>query len=269
MPGSVTVTTSDTSLVALSPDEPAVLLATNRVTVSARAYRPPEIEDFRIEFQELPSQKEANDLAADIRERSGETALVSIDTRSNLWKVWVGTVKETTEEAEELRAKLAEKGFDDSVLVSEKKVVPSDDALALSRQLRTAGKSEVRSLIRTTGASSLAGPAILDPNLREVIINGSSEMAKFSSLKPVAFGSTNEHTMPVRYNGKAYRGRLEVFVNSRGSLTVVNVVSLEDYLLGVVPSELSLPQLEAAKSAGGRGPYVCSGEYQQFRNEGI
>jgi stage II sporulation protein D len=37
-------------------------------------------------------------------------------------------------------------------------------------------------------------------------------------------------------------------VNSRGSLTVVNVVPLEDYLLGVVPSELSLPQLEAQKA---------------------
>ena len=246
--GSVTVTTSDNSLVALSPDEPSRLLATNRVTISARAYRPPEIENFRIEFQGLPSQKDAGDLAADIRERTGETALASIDAVSNLWKVWVGTVKETADEAEELRAKLAEKGFDDAVIVTEKKVVPSDDALALSRQLRTAGKSEVRSLIRTTGASSLAGPAILDPNLREVIISGPSEAAKFSSLKPVAFASTNEHTMPVRFNGKAYRGRIEVFVNSRGSLTVVNVVSLEDYLLGVVPSELSLPQLEAQKA---------------------
>ncbi|HSI88601.1 MAG TPA: SpoIID/LytB domain-containing protein, partial [Pyrinomonadaceae bacterium] len=41
---------------------------------------------------------------------------------------------------------------------------------------------------------------------------------------------------------------LEVFVNSKGSLTVVNVVPLEEYLLGVVPSELSLPQLEAQKA---------------------
>jgi stage II sporulation protein D len=49
-------------------------------------------------------------------------------------------------------------------------------------------------------------------------------------------------------NGKAYRGKLEVFVNARGSLTVVNVVPLEDYLLGVVPSELGLPQLEAQKA---------------------
>ena len=74
-----------------------------------------------------------------------------------------------------------------------------------------------------------------DPNLREVIVNGPSDEAKYSSLKSVAFGSVNERANPVRLNGKAYRGKLEVFVNSRGSLTVVNVVPLEDYLLGVVP----------------------------------
>ena len=46
----------------------------------------------------------------------------------------------------------------------------------------------------------------------------------------------------------AYRGRIEVFVNSKGTLTVVNVVPLEEYLLGVVPAELSLPHLEAQKA---------------------
>ncbi len=49
--GSVTITSGDSSLVAVSPDEPNKMLATARVTVSARAYRPPEIENYRIEFQ--------------------------------------------------------------------------------------------------------------------------------------------------------------------------------------------------------------------------
>jgi hypothetical protein len=39
--GVVTITTSDSQLVAYSPEEPQKYLATNRVTVSARAYRPP------------------------------------------------------------------------------------------------------------------------------------------------------------------------------------------------------------------------------------
>ncbi len=246
--GSVTITTGDSSLVAVSPDEPSKLLAATRVTVSARAYRAPEIENYRIEFQNLPTQNDANDLAKDIRDAIGESAIVSLDSVSNTWKVWVGTVKATTEEADELKAKLAEKDFDDALTVIEKKTVVSEDAVALSQQLKTAGKSEVRSLIKTTGSTVTTVTGSVDPNLREVIVNGPSEPAKYSSLKSVAFGSVNERINPVRLNGKAYRGKIEVFVNARGSLTVVNVVPLEEYLLGVVPSELGLPQLEAQKA---------------------
>jgi len=246
--GSVSISTGDSSLIAVSSDEPSKMLATNKVTVSARAYRPPEIENYRIEFQNLPTQNDANALANDIRDATGETALASIDIATNTWKVWVGSVKDTSIDVDELKAKLAEKGFDDAVVVKEKKVVISADAVALSQQLRTAGKSEVRSLTRSTGSSQPIITNSIDPNLREVIVNGPSETAKYSSLKSVAFGSLNERANPVRLNGKAYRGKLEVFVNSRGRLTVVNVVPLEEYLLGVVPSELGLPQLEAQRT---------------------
>ena len=58
----------------------------------------------------------------------------------------------------------------------------------------------------------------------------------------------NERANPVKLNGKAYRGKIEVFVNARGSLDVVNVVPLEEYLLGVVPAELGLPHIEAQKA---------------------
>lgn len=245
---SVTITTGDSSLIAVSPDEPAKMLATTKVTVAARTYKPPQIEKYRIEFQNLPSQLDATNLAKEIREATGETALVSIDTATNTWKVWVGTVKETSEDVDALKAKLGEKGFEDAITVTEKIVIPSADAVALTQQLRSTGKSEVRSLVRPTGAAQPIPNAAIDPNLREVIVSGASDAAKYSSLKTVAFGSLNERSNPVRLNGKAYRGKIEVFVNSRGTLTIVNVVPLEDYLLGVVPSELGLPQLEAQKA---------------------
>ncbi len=245
---SVSITTSDTQLVAYSLDEPNRYLATSRVSVSARAYRPPEIENYRFEIQNLPGAAEADALAKEIREETGETGIVSIDPATNTWKVWIGSIKETPEESDAFKTKLAEKGFQDVVVVTEKKVVHSDDAVELSRQLRTAGKSEVRSLIRTTGTSNVVGPDVVNANLREVIVNGGSGSANYASLKSVSFGSFSERANPVKLNGKAYRGKLEVFVNSRGTLTVVNVVPLEEYLLGVVPAELSLPNLEAQKA---------------------
>lgn len=246
---SVNITTADTELVAYSPDEAPRYLATTKVAVSARAYQAPVIEQFLLEIQNIPNADEARDIAENVRETTGESALSSIDTKTNKWKVWIGEVRDSKEDAEAFRSRLAEKGIDDAVIVSEKKTVHSDDAIALSRQVRTAGKSEVRSLIRTTGAAQPAiGTDVVVPGLREVIVNGPSETAKYASLKTVSFGSFNERANPVRLNGKAYRGKIEVFVNSRGSLTVVNVVPLEDYLLGVVPAELSLPSLEAQKA---------------------
>jgi len=246
---SVSITTGDSTLVAYSPDEPLKMLASNRVSVAARAYRPPQVDEFRFEIQNLPTAAEANDIAKDIRESTGETALVSIDPATNTWRVWVGSVFDAIEEAEKFKASMTEKSFDDLILVTDKKTIVSEDAVALSQQNRTAGKSQVRSLIKSTGdAQTVIGPAVVDPNLREVIVNGASDTAKYTSLKSVSFGSLNERSNPVRLNGKAYRGKIEVFVNAKGSLTVVNVVPLEDYLLGVVPAELSLPHLEAQKA---------------------
>lgn len=246
---SVSITTGDTSLVAYSPEEPLKMLASNRVSVAARAYRPPTVEQFRFEIQNIATAAEANEIAKDVREATDESALVSVDTTTNTWKVWVGSVFDIVEEADRFKVAMAEKGFEDGVIVSEKKTVVSDDALALSQQNRTAGKSQVRSLIKTTGDTTQAiGPAVVDPNLREVLVNGTTDVSRYTSLKAVSFGSMNERANPVRLNGKAYRGRIEVFVNAKGTLTVVNVVPLEEYLLGVVPAELGLPNLEAQKA---------------------
>jgi len=43
---------------------------------------------------------------------------------------------------------------------------------------------------------------------------------------------------PVQYGGHGYRGRLELYRGKQGGVVVLNVLALEDYLLGVVPSEM-------------------------------
>jgi len=244
----VSITTSDSSLVAFSPEEPSKFLASNRVSITARAYRPESIDVYRFELQNIETQADAADLTKDIRETAGTTALASVDPTTNKWRIWVGSIYDSIEDAEDFKAEMATKGVDDLVMISEKKTVISEDAAALSRQLATAGKSQVRSLIKPTSDVKVSPSTVVNPNLREVIVNGISDISDFSSLKSVAFGSVDERSNPVKLNGKSYRGKIEVFVNSSGRLTVVNVVPLEEYLLGVVPSELGLPQLEAQKA---------------------
>jgi stage II sporulation protein D len=270
---SVSITTTDMQLVSASPDEPQKMLATNRVSVSARAYRPPEIEIYHFEIPNIETQAEADNLAKEIREATGGAAKASagLDAVSGKWRVLIGGTKETIEEANEYKAELADKGFADVVIRIEKKLQPSSDAVALSQQLKTGGaKTEVRSLIKPTGSSNPTNAdTTLAANLREVIINGGSSPAKFSSLKPVSFGSANERVFPVRLNGKAYRGRIEVFVNSRGTLTAVNVVPLEDYLLGVVPNELGFPSIEAQKAQAIAARTYAVANIGQFSAQGF
>lgn len=43
----------------------------------------------------------------------------------------------------------------------------------------------------------------------------------------------------VTYKGRAYRGEVELVLGRTGRLSVVNVINLEEYLLGVVPNEMS------------------------------
>ncbi len=88
---------------------------------------------------------------------------------------------------------------------------------------------------------------------------------------PVVFASADPEQHPVRYNEKPYRGRLEVFANTKGALTVVNVLTLEDYVRGVVPNELSpggWPELEALKAQAVAARTYAVSNLGRFASEG-
>lgn len=276
----VSITTDDSSLVATSVGEPQRFLAANRISVGARSYRPPEYEIYHFEIPNLATQFEADALAREIREATGEKAVSSLDTAKNTWRVTIGDKISTIEEANQFKADLVDKGYEEAQMMTEKFVQPSTDAMNLSKQIAQNSKSEVRSLILSTPANSTPGGVkqivsinpiadAVDPNLREVIVSGGSATARFTSLKPISFGSTNERVTPVKFNGKAYRGRIEVLVNSRGALTIVNAVSLEDYLLGVVPNELGLPAIEAEKAQAIAARTYAVANINQFGSQGF
>ncbi|MCA1621088.1 MAG: SpoIID/LytB domain-containing protein [Acidobacteria bacterium] len=120
---------------------------------------------------------------------------------------------------------------------------PAETAQGARRANPPAGESSAGGVRLTSRAAAPArGEALYAP--------GSSKPL-FDLRAPVVFASADPELHPVRYNEKPYRGRLEVFANTKGALTVVNVVTLEDYVRGVVPNELSpggWPELEALKA---------------------
>ncbi len=75
---------------------------------------------------------------------------------------------------------------------------------------------------------------------------------------------------PIETEGKSYRGKFEVFGNSRNTFTVVNELPLEEYLLGVVPNELSpttFGQLEALKAQAVAARTYIVRNMGQYKNE--
>ena len=75
----------------------------------------------------------------------------------------------------------------------------------------------------------------------------------------------------VEVDGKPYRGFIEVKLNSSGQLTVVNVVTLDDYLKGVVPAELApsvFPEKEAIKAQALAARTYVLKRYGEFEEDG-
>lgn len=63
----------------------------------------------------------------------------------------------------------------------------------------------------------------------------SIDKQNFTSARFIARARTGY----VQYEGKGFRGHIELFVGQNGNVVVLNVLPLEEYLYGVVPAEMS------------------------------
>ena len=211
-----------------------VALDSSRVRVEPRLLSPlpqtNEEDSFRV-MVAAATREEADENAKEIKKLTNEESQVTFDTETKTWGLLVGP-KQPREEAEELRGVLETSGMDASLSGS---IAPNGSAATESKTAKTSG-------VRL--ASRVSFPS------REVVAFSPSARL-FSSSAPVAFATDDERNGPVRYNDRPYRGRIEVFTNTRGSLTVVNELGLEDYVRGVVANELSpggYPAIEALKA---------------------
>ena len=228
-------------------------LDTSRVRVDPRLLSPlpaaTEEGGFRVLVGGAATREEAEENEKEIQKITGEDAHAAFDTETKTWGMFVGG-KLSREEAEELRARLETAGIDATV--------EGQQTVAQKQSPVANNNSPVRLTSR---------PAL--PSREVVASSGAGKI--FSSSAPVAFATDDEKNAPVRYNDRPYRGRIEVFTNLRGTLTVVNELGLEDYVRGVVANELSpggYPAIEALKAQAiaartyalkNRGQYMAQG----------
>ena len=233
-----------------------VALDTSRVRVDPRLLSPvPAVNDdggFRVTVGGAASRQEAEENEKEIQKITDEDAHAAFDTETKTWGMFVGG-KLSREEAEELRERLETAGFDATIegkqpaTVAQREVPPQSDGS-----------------VRLTAAR----PAL--PS-REVVASSASGQT-FRSSAPVSFATDDENNAPVRFNERPYRGRIEVFTNLRGSLTVVNELGLEDYVRGVVANELSpggYPAIEAQKAQAIAARTYALKNRGQFMSQGF
>jgi stage II sporulation protein D len=260
---SATVSTAG-HLLNASDEAPApVALEVTRVRLEARLLSPPVVTNnadaFRVQIAGLAARDDAEQKSKEVQEASGEESQIVFDDETKTWGLVIGASRSQLE-AEELRARLESAGLDATIRTAgttptgntTSRASTSGQVIPANAPARPPATTKVGSsppdAIAT--AHSVRPAARFTLPTREVVASSSGAGRLFSSSAPVVFASDSE-TTPVRFNDRPYRGRIEVFANTRGALTVVNVLGLEDYVKGVVPNELSaggFPLLEAHKA---------------------
>ncbi|MFL6202934.1 MAG: SpoIID/LytB domain-containing protein [Thermoanaerobaculia bacterium] len=166
---------------------------------------------FRLQVAALRDERQSQDLARRLAEETGQPAEATFDAGIDLYRVRVGHYA-TREEAERDLRRLGSIGVIGGFVVDDGGGV-SDPAIRLSQ-----GGSSATYPGRWLSVSRTDGP-------------------------PDGGG--------IRVNGKRYRGRILVYLNDRGLLNLINEVPVEQYLRGVVPSEMGpdqYNQVEALKA---------------------
>ncbi len=241
---SAAISTTAKLLNASESNTAALPLQTARVRVESRLLSPSSAARepaYDLEIANSLARDEADRMIDSVRQQIGESAHAIPDSTST-WRVVVSS--KSLEDANTVSAKLEDAGFEILSLheagVNQAKVAAAGKAPASPAQTVSLASAN---RLRLTARAIAPG--------REVIAFAGGAAALVHSSAPLVFASSDEANAPVRFNDKPFRGKIEVFANTRGALTVVNVIGLEDYVRGVVPNELSpggYPAIEALKA---------------------
>ncbi|HYG09703.1 MAG TPA: SPOR domain-containing protein, partial [Pyrinomonadaceae bacterium] len=255
---SVTISTSGQALSVLQtqPGEtnaPAAL-SVSRVRIEPRMLAPlpaPQADEgrlFRVEIAAVTSAAQAETIAREVRELTGDAPEVVQDTAAATWRVRVG-LPAPRAEAEELRTRLEEEGIAAVSLVGAQPSASSTQEIAARTSSNTRQPAATRSPNQTPTARANTSSTRANPNgttsarrapsgspaqsgngvrlasrslslpARGLVVYAGGTSPLLDSRAPVTFAPT-EANAPLRFNEKPYRGRLEVFTNLNGSLTV-------------------------------------------------
>src|SRR5947207_3152986 len=230
-----TISTTARLLNASELNSSAPPLDTTRLRIESRLLSPSRqwnTQNYEVEIARSLSREEAERLVDSVHQLVNEDARAVADA-ANKWRVVI--VKQSGEDAEAVSARLEDAGFE---VVTSFKTPMTGANVSLEGASKESTSTSNRSMNSTSANKVKLTSRPSAPN-RELVAFARGAAPLFHSSAPLTLASSDEANAPVRFNDKPYRGKLEVFANTRGALTVVNVIGLEDYVRGVVPNEVS------------------------------
>lgn len=198
---------------------------------------------YRVEALTTTESRRARKTADELRDEVDAAVSTEYDEEADRYIVLMGDF-ETKDEAEDVRDRLRRKGHRSARVVQVSQSSRQVQLVAYDADKQVASAAE--SIIVKAGD-------VLAEHRRSSVITKevASRHERGAGVNAGAVPAASSGISPVRISDKTYRGEIHLVLNRRGRLNVVNVLSLEDYLRGVVPREISpssFPQIEALKA---------------------
>ncbi|MBL8150542.1 MAG: SpoIID/LytB domain-containing protein [Blastocatellia bacterium] len=204
-----------------------------KVQIEGDRIRERQGQVYRVQVASFKTSREAETFAKRLRKNFDENIEAKYNSNSLTYQVAVGEFS-SAKDAQALVVRLMNSGY--------KRPWISKDALS---------RKPVD--YRTIKAVSKSGGDLAIVNEKLVIASEDDERA------------------PLKFEGKPYRGKLEIYFNKRGRLSVINRLQMEDYIRGVVANELSpsgFPAIEAIKAQAVAARTYAVYNLGQFESEG-
>jgi len=246
---------------------------------------------YRVEVAKVSEARAARKLTDELKKKFDEPVTSEQNEEKDEYRILIGRFK-SRREADAMAERLRDEKYKsarvtlDSQVVEKRPAVGSryqqraviDRASADETELRYRDgidKSDIRSVSRENSIVAL--------NANKTIAS-SEDSIILAPVQPAieSFGKRNEETIPakksidrppaLKVNGKDYRGEIQLMINRRGRINVVNSLPLEQYLRGVVPLELSpgsFPQLEALKAQAVAARSYALSHFGRYNLEGF
>ena len=202
-------------------------------------------KEYSVLIGEFSSRQEASSFLERLLKSGYENLRLVSETRPN--DASTNEIIDTNARAAKYRVQQASTGSRRSTASSTTSTRQFTELIALAANKITASSSDKLVISLAEPNKSFDRPARAaeesDKDVRHALRGGETESLPYS-----------EEDVPssaISIGNKTYRGDINLILNSRGRINVVNALPLEDYLRGVVPLELSpgvYPELEALKA---------------------